>query len=56
MPRSRRAGKSWTLSRRCRKSDFHAGTYNTNPGSDGCGAEATFREVLTPAAYTHIDK
>jgi len=34
---------------------FHAGTYNTNPVVMAAGL-ATFREVLTPAAYAHIDK
>ena len=34
---------------------FHAGTYNTNPVVMAAGL-ATFREVLTPAAYTHINK
>ncbi len=32
---------------------FHAGTYNTNPLVMAAGL-ATFREVLTPAAYEHI--
>jgi len=32
---------------------FHAGTYNTNRGAWGAGI-ATFREVLTPAAYEHV--
>ena len=32
---------------------FHAGTYNTNPMVMAAGL-ATFREVLTPAAYEHI--
>ena len=34
---------------------FHAGTYNTNPVVMAAGL-ATFREVLTPSAYAHIDK
>jgi glutamate-1-semialdehyde 2,1-aminomutase len=34
---------------------FHAGTYNTNPVVMAAGL-ATFREVLTPANYAHIDK
>ena len=34
---------------------FHAGTYNTNPVVMAAGL-ATFREVLTPGAYAHIDK
>ena len=34
---------------------FHAGTYNTNPVVMAAGL-ATFREVLTPTAYAHIDK
>jgi len=34
---------------------FHAGTYNTNPVVMAAGL-ATFREVLTPASYAHIDK
>ena len=34
---------------------FHAGTYNTNPVVMAAGL-ATFREVLTPEAYTHINK
>jgi glutamate-1-semialdehyde 2,1-aminomutase len=34
---------------------FHAGTYNTNPVVMAAGL-ATFREVLTPAAYAHINK
>jgi len=34
---------------------FHAGTYNTNPVVMAAGL-ATFREVLTPASYEHIDK
>ncbi|HEV2175799.1 MAG TPA: glutamate-1-semialdehyde 2,1-aminomutase [Terriglobia bacterium] len=33
---------------------FHAGTYNTNPLVMAVGI-ATFREVLTPAAYEHIN-
>lgn len=32
---------------------FHAGTYNTNPLAMAAGI-ATFREVLTPAAYEHV--
>jgi glutamate-1-semialdehyde 2,1-aminomutase len=34
---------------------FHAGTYNTNPVVMAAGI-ATFREVLTPAAYEHINR
>lgn len=34
---------------------FHAGTYNTNPVVMAAGI-ATFREVLTPASYEHIDR
>jgi len=34
---------------------FHGGTYNTNPISMAAGI-ATFREVLTRANYTLIDK
>jgi glutamate-1-semialdehyde 2,1-aminomutase len=34
---------------------YHAGTYNTNPVVMAAGI-ATFREVLTRDAYTHIDK
>jgi glutamate-1-semialdehyde 2,1-aminomutase len=34
---------------------FHAGTYNTNPVVMAAGI-ATFREVLTPAAYDHINR
>ncbi len=34
---------------------FHAGTYNTNPLVMAAGL-ATFREVLTPAAYEHINR
>jgi len=34
---------------------FHAGTYNTNPVVMAAGL-ATFREVLTPQAYEHIDR
>jgi glutamate-1-semialdehyde 2,1-aminomutase len=34
---------------------FHAGTYNTNPVSMAAGL-ATFREVLTPAAYEHVNR
>src|SRR5260370_31334912 len=34
---------------------FHGGTYNTNPISMAAGI-ATFREVLTRANYTHIEK
>jgi glutamate-1-semialdehyde 2,1-aminomutase len=34
---------------------FHGGTYNTNPISMAAGL-ATFRDVLTRANYTHIDK
>ena len=34
---------------------FHAGTYNTNPLVTAAGL-ATFREVLTPAAYEHINR
>lgn len=34
---------------------FHAGTYNTNPVVMAAGI-ATFREVLTPACYEHINQ
>ncbi|MFZ0735519.1 MAG: glutamate-1-semialdehyde 2,1-aminomutase [Candidatus Acidiferrales bacterium] len=34
---------------------FHGGTYNTNPVAMAAGL-ATFREVLTPAAYEHVTK
>jgi glutamate-1-semialdehyde 2,1-aminomutase len=34
---------------------FHAGTYNTNPMVMAAGL-ATFREVLTPAAYEHMTR
>jgi glutamate-1-semialdehyde 2,1-aminomutase len=34
---------------------FHAGTYNTNPVVMAAGL-ATFREVLTPQSYEHIDR
>jgi glutamate-1-semialdehyde 2,1-aminomutase len=34
---------------------FHAGTYNTNPIVMAAGI-ATFREVLTPACYQHINR
>src|SRR5579862_4060163 len=34
---------------------FHGGTYNTNPVAMAAGL-ATFREVLTPAAYEHVEK
>src|SRR5260370_7072336 len=34
---------------------FHCGPYNTNPISMAAGI-ATFREVLTPPNYTHIEK
>src|ERR1700747_1674633 len=34
---------------------FHGGTYNTNPVSMAAGL-ATFREVLTPDNYAHVDK
>src|SRR5258705_12779505 len=34
---------------------FDGGTYNTNPGSMAAGL-ATFREVLTPDNYAHLDK
>jgi len=34
---------------------FHAGTYNTNPVVMAAGI-ATFRDVLTPAAYEHINR
>lgn len=34
---------------------FHAGTYNTNPLAMAAGI-ATFREVLTPAAYEHVTR
>ncbi len=34
---------------------FHAGTYNTNPVVMAAGL-ATFREVLTPKAYEHINR
>ncbi len=34
---------------------FHAGTYNTNPLVMAAGL-ATFREVLTPDAYEHINR
>jgi len=34
---------------------FHAGTYNTNPLVMAAGL-ATFREVLTPQAYEHLNR
>ena len=34
---------------------FHGGTYNTNPVAMAAGL-ATFREVLTPAAYQHVTR
>jgi glutamate-1-semialdehyde 2,1-aminomutase len=34
---------------------FHGGTYNTNPVAMAAGL-ATFREVLTPAAYEHVNR
>jgi glutamate-1-semialdehyde 2,1-aminomutase len=34
---------------------FHGGTYNTNPVAMAAGI-ATFREVLTPKAYEHVDR
>ncbi len=34
---------------------FHAGTYNTNPLVMAAGL-AIFREVLTPAAYEHVNR
>ena len=34
---------------------FHGGTYNTNPASMAAGL-AMFREVLTPAAYQHVNR
>jgi glutamate-1-semialdehyde 2,1-aminomutase len=34
---------------------FHGGTYNTNPVAMAAGL-ATFREVLTPAGYEHVNK
>ena len=34
---------------------FHGGTYNTNPVSMAAGL-ATFREVLTPENYAHVEK
>jgi glutamate-1-semialdehyde 2,1-aminomutase len=34
---------------------FHAGTYNTNPMVMAAGL-ATFRHVLTPAAYEHVNR
>jgi glutamate-1-semialdehyde 2,1-aminomutase len=34
---------------------FHGGTYNTNPVAMAAGL-ATFREVLTPAAYEHVTR
>jgi len=34
---------------------FHAGTYNTNPLAMAAGL-AVFREVLTPAAYEHVNR
>src|SRR5438270_4644624 len=34
---------------------FHGGTYNTNPVSMAAGL-ATFREVLTRANYTHVER
>ncbi|MGA7091730.1 MAG: glutamate-1-semialdehyde 2,1-aminomutase [Candidatus Acidiferrales bacterium] len=34
---------------------FHGGTYNTNPVAMAAGL-ATFREVLTPAAYEHVGR
>ena len=34
---------------------FHGGTYNTNPIAMAAGL-ATFRDVLTPAAYQHVTR
>jgi glutamate-1-semialdehyde 2,1-aminomutase len=34
---------------------FHAGTYNTNPVVMAAGL-ATFREVLTPENYAHVNR
>jgi glutamate-1-semialdehyde 2,1-aminomutase len=34
---------------------FHGGTYNTNPVAMAAGL-ATFRDVLTPAAYEHVNR
>jgi len=34
---------------------FHGGTYNTNPVAMAAGL-AMFREVLTPAAYEHVNR
>ena len=34
---------------------FHGGTYNTNPVSMAAGL-ATFRQVLTPGNYSHVDR
>jgi glutamate-1-semialdehyde 2,1-aminomutase len=34
---------------------FHGGTYNTNPVAMAAGL-ATFREVLTPAGYEHVNR
>ena len=34
---------------------FHGGTYNTNPVAMAAGL-ATFREVLMPAAYEHVNR
>jgi glutamate-1-semialdehyde 2,1-aminomutase len=34
---------------------FHGGTYNTNPVAMAAGL-ATFRDVLTPAAYEHVTR
>jgi glutamate-1-semialdehyde 2,1-aminomutase len=34
---------------------FHGGTYNTNPVAMAAGL-ATFREVLTPSAYEHVNR
>jgi glutamate-1-semialdehyde 2,1-aminomutase len=34
---------------------FHGGTYNTNPVAMAAGL-ATLREVLTPAAYEHVNR
>jgi glutamate-1-semialdehyde 2,1-aminomutase len=34
---------------------FHGGTYNTNPVAMAAGL-AVFREVLTPAAYEHVNR
>jgi glutamate-1-semialdehyde 2,1-aminomutase len=47
--------RKWIMDAIAQHKVFHAGTYGTNPVVMAAGL-ATFREVLTPKAYEHINK